>query len=243
MPVRLFLIWGATTTGKTEQSVALALATGAPVISLDRVQCCDKLPVGSGRPMPSDLLGTRREYLCNRNVSKGVISATEANQLLLDKVAWHSLHEQVLILEGGSVSLINTMIRDVRWSERGEWVLCRIAFPGPANFMARARKRAREMLAPSSGQAGILSELEALWENPRNHSILENIDGYRQIIRYARASQVPIDKITLIDSNTIALLVELIAQEYLEHALWQEQAFLNIPAIWKRAPMHHPKFL
>ncbi|AMP40173.1 adenylate dimethylallyltransferase Tzs [Ralstonia solanacearum] len=235
MPVRLYLIWGATTTGKTAQSVALARATGAPVISLDRVQCCDELAVGSGRPSPSDLLGTRREYLCDRAVSSGVISAAEANQLLLDKVARYSVHERALILEGGSVSLINAMIRDVRWSERGEWALRRIALPGPAAFMAGARKRVREMLDPPSGQTGILGELEGLWGHPRNHAVLEDIDGYRQIIRYARASQVPIDRITSIDRNTMALLVERIAQEYWEHALWQEQEFLGIPASWKRA--------
>lgn len=75
MPVRLYLIWGATTTGKTAQSVALARSAGAPVISLDRVQCCHELAVGSGRPSPSELLGTRREYLCEREVSRGVVSA------------------------------------------------------------------------------------------------------------------------------------------------------------------------
>lgn len=104
MPVRLYLIWGATTTGKTAQSVALARSAGAPVISLDRVQCCHELAVGSGRPSPSELLGTRREYLCEREVSRGVVSAAEANQLLLDKVARYATQERALILEGGSVS-------------------------------------------------------------------------------------------------------------------------------------------
>ncbi len=159
MPIRLYLIWGATTTGKTAQSVALARATGAPVISLDRVQCCQELAVGSGRPSPSDLLGTRREYLCDRSVSSGVIPAADANQLLFDKVVRYSAHERALILEGGSVSLINAMIRDERWSEQGEWALRRIALPGRAVFMAQAIKRVRDMLEPPPGHAGILDEL------------------------------------------------------------------------------------
>ncbi len=235
MPIRLYLIWGATTTGKTAQSVALARATGAPVISLDRVQCCHELAVGSGRPSPSDLLGTRREYLCDRSVSSGVIPAADANQLLFDKVVRYSAHERALILEGGSVSLINAMIRDERWSEQGEWALRRIALPGRAAFMAQAIKRVRDMLEPPPGQAGILDELEGLWAHPGNHAVLEDVDGYRQIIRYARASQVPIDRITSIDRSTMAILVERIAQEYWEHALWQEQEFLGIPATWRRA--------
>lgn len=166
MPIRLYLIWGATTTGKTAQSVALARATGAPVISLDRVQCCQELAVGSGRPSPSDLLGTRREYLCDRSVSSGVIPAADANQLLFDKVVRYSAHERALILEGGSVSLINAMIRDERWSEQGEWALCRIALPGRAVFMAQAIKRVRDMLEPPPGHAGILDELGACGRIP-----------------------------------------------------------------------------
>ncbi|CBJ40901.1 Isopentenyl transferase (Dimethylallyl transferase) (Trans-zeatin producing protein) (plasmid) [Ralstonia solanacearum CMR15] len=235
MPVRLYLIWGATTTGKTAQSVGLARSTGAPVFSLDRVQCCHELAVGSGRPSPSELLGTRREYLCEREVSRGVVSAAEANQLLLDKVTRYATQERALILEGGSVSLINAMIRDARWSERGEWVLRRIPVPGRAAFMAAARKRVRDMLDPPPGQAGILDELQGLWGHPRNHAVLEDIDGYRQIIRHASASQVPIGQIATIDWHMKALLIERIAQEYWEHALWQEQEFLGIPANWMRA--------
>lgn len=111
----------------------------------------------------------------------------------------------------------------------------RIPVPGRAAFMAAARKRVREMLDPPPGQAGILDELQGLWGYPRNHAVLEDIDGYRQIIRYANALQVPIGRITSIDQHTKALLIERIAQEYWEHALWQEQEFLGIPASWLRA--------
>lgn len=235
MTVRLHLIWGATTTGKTGLAVERALASGAPVIALDRVQCCVGVEMGSGRPTPAELQGTVREYLCDRPVSDGVVTAEQSHRLLVERVGMQARLHDLLILEGGSVSLLNAMVRSPYWSEKCEWVLQRVPLPDEDRFMRRALLRVESMVCPPEGGAGMLHELAALWGDPRNHAVLEDIDGYRQVIRLARERGWQPDRMVSLGGPDLAHLVRRIAREYWEHALWQEREFLPIPATWNIA--------
>ncbi|GLU31241.1 isopentenyl transferase family protein [Trinickia caryophylli] len=233
MTIRLYMIWGPTTTGKTALSVALARMVGVPVLSLDRVQCCHEIAVGSGRPSPEELEGTAREYLCHRRVADGVVSAAEANRLLKAKVLDYSRHLPALILEGGSVSLFNEMTADDSWAHIAEWVLQRVPLPAQDVFMKRARGRARAMLDAPAGERSMLDELVDLWRDPRTHAVLEDIDGYRQLIGYARAAGIPVVELSNAAPEIFDDWVELIAREYWEHACWQEQRFASPPTCWR----------
>lgn len=235
MSIRLHLIWGPTSTGKTAKSIALARAIGAPVIALDRVQCYPELATGSGRPSLSELNGTIRVYICERNVSSGIVSSVEANNLLKNKVEQYSRRYPQIILEGGSVSLINEMISDKYWSRGFNWVLKKIDLGHHEDFMVRARKRVWEMIRRERGGVSILDELVGLWKDPTNHFTLEDTDGYRAIIRFARAMNMHVHMMASLDQDVMGTLVERVADEYWQHAIWQEKKFFTIPATWERA--------
>lgn len=133
----LHLIWGPTCSGKTEVAVALAEQTGWPVIALDRVQCCPEMSTCSGRPLPAELRATRRIYLASRAVREGIIAADEAHALLVDLVDRRSAAGGV-ILEGGSISLINRMILDPYWANDWQWRSHRLLLGECADFLDRA---------------------------------------------------------------------------------------------------------
>jgi len=170
--------------------------------------------------------------LCDRKVSDGVISAIEANMRLKEKVSLYSNSHSTIILEGGSVSLINEMFSDSHWENDIEWVVQKLPLPTRANFVQRARKRVHEMLHPTDDNPSILDELVELWADPRTHSILKDIDGYRQLIRFAYSSNIPVEDLCTVEPSTMGLLAARIVEEYWQHAEWQEQQFLPVPASW-----------
>lgn len=240
MSVSLHLIRGPTSTGKTAAAVTLAERTGATVISLDRVQCCFEISTGSGRPLPSELRGTSRIYLCSQKVVDGVIPADKANALLKQRVAECATGGNLLILEGGSVSLLNRMISDPYW-ERFQWRADSLPLGDPDMFLARARARVWEMLQRKEGQSSLLDELVSLWSDPDTHSILEDIDGYRYAIRFARKHGLSIPRMLDLDTELKQRLVEGIAEEYLDHARWQTREFLDLPSSWFADPHSRAK--
>lgn len=212
--------------------MAAAERTGAPVISLDRVQCCAEIPTGSGRPTPAELRGTQRIYVCSRKLINGVIPAHEAHKLLKLRVAECALRHRLIILEGGSVSLLNTMIADEYW-DCFQWRSDRFELGDPTEFLSRARARVREMFERRGGRASLLEELVELWRDPRLHQALADIDGYRVAIRFAAERALPVAGLLSLDAETREELVEGIAQEYLDHARWQTREFLELPLSWK----------
>lgn len=240
MSVSLHLIRGPTSTGKTAAAVALAERTGATVISLDRVQCCFEISTGSGRPLPSELRGTKRVYLCSRKVVDGVIPADEANALLKQRVAEYATDGNMLILEGGSVSLLNRMISDPYW-EDFQWRAESLPLGDPAMFLARAKARVWEMFQRKEGQPSLLDELVSLWADPATHPVLEDIDGYRYAIRFAREHGLPILQMHDLNAGLKQQLVEGIADEYLDHARWQTREFLDLPPSWLADPYSRAK--
>lgn len=232
MSPTLHLIWGPTCSGKTALAVALAKQTGWPVIVLDRVQCCPELAAGSGRPLSSELLGTRRIYLASRTVREGIIGANEAHASLKDLVDRHSAAGGV-ILEGGSISLINRMISDPRWARGWQWCSSRLRLRDPAAFLDRALRRVKQMLRTHQERHSLLVELVALWADPELRPILKDVDGYRYAIRFARHWNAAVADLLSMNDEMKQRLIHGIANEYLEHAQWQERDFPALPASWQ----------
>ncbi|MET2831208.1 isopentenyl transferase family protein [Mesorhizobium shangrilense] len=232
MKPRLHLIIGPTTTGKTAGSIALAQRTGAPVLVLDRIQCYPELAVGSGRPSDAELRLTCRIYLAERAVIAGEISASEANSLLHDHVAQLGRRAPLLILEGGSVSLLRAMVADPNWKAH-HWTCERLHLTTSADYIAKARSRVREMLAPVDGTRSMLNEIAQVWSDPRSHPLVRGLDGYRTVIAYAESLGIPVDALPrAIQPPQIDYLCQVIALEYLAHARWQEREFPCVPPEW-----------
>jgi len=226
----LHLIWGPTCSGKTDIAITLADRTGWPVIALDRVQCCPEIATGSGRPLLSELGSTRRIYLADRPLADGIIGAEFAHATLKQEVG-RRRKEPGLILEGGSISLLNCMMADPYWSDGFVWNINRLRLGDPDAFLGRARRRVRQMLAGSEGCPSLLAELAAHCDDA-SLSVLEDVDGYRCAIRFARQRGLPLDRLPHLAPSLREELIECIAQEYLEHARWQERDFGDIPVTW-----------
>jgi len=229
---RLHFIVGPTTTGKTRRSVTLAEQTGAPVIVLDRIQCFPDLAVGSGRPTVDELRSTRRIYIGDRKVVDGELPAATANALLHEHIARLFQKESLLILEGGSVSLLRTIAADPRW-ETYEQTWERLALQEVAGYLSNAKSRIREMLAPSDGSRSMLDEIAGLWPDAATHAVLNGIVGYRSIIAYARRYRIPVGSLPhALSPDQLDGLVHDIAGEYLVYARWQER---ELPVISDRS--------
>lgn len=220
---RLHVIIGPTTTGKTRRAVTLAEQTGAPVIVLDRIQCFPELAVGSGRPGADELRSTRRVYLADRKVAQGELPAATANALVHTHVARLLQDENLVLLEGGSVSLLQAIAADPRWAGY-EQTWERLVLQDVEGYLAKAASRIRDMLAPADGSPSMLDEIAALWPDARTHAVLNGIVGYRSIIAYAGRYGIPVDRLAHdLTAAQIDRIVQDIAREFLVYARWQER--------------------
>ncbi|MCZ7448248.1 isopentenyl transferase family protein [Rhizobium rhizogenes] len=220
----IYLIYGPTCSGKTDLAIQVALETGWPVIALDRVQCCPQIATGSGRPLESELQSTQRIYLDSRPLTEGVIGAEEAHLQLISEVEDRK-SSPGLILEGGSISLLRCMAEDSYWNAGFRWHVKRLRLTAPDVFLPRARRRVAEMFAVENGRSSLLEELADLWKQDELRPILEDIDGYRCAIRFAREHDIAIGDLLHLDQMRQQALIAAIADEYFGHAQWQERDF------------------
>lgn len=227
----MHLIFGPTCCGKTDFSIKLAQRLGWPVISLDRVQCCTQIATGSGRPSPAEIGCTERIYLADRPLVEGIIEADAAHAAL--KCVLESSESKLgMILEGGSISLLNAIMRDSYWSEKFTWCIHRLPLCDSATFLHRAKRRIRQMLSPEEG-VPFLQELAMYVGHSAELGVLEGVDAYRFAITFARERHLSLVDLKKIEPELKEALIDGIAQEYLDHAKWQERDFPNIPATWK----------
>nr|WP_280956998.1 isopentenyl transferase family protein [Rhizobium rhizogenes] len=224
MHMLIYLIYGPTCSGKTDLAVQVARETGWPVIALDRVQCCPQIATGSGRPLESELQSTERIYLDSRPLAEGVIDAEAAHRQLISEVE-NRRTSPGLILEGGSISLLNCMATDTYWEADFRWHVRRLRLAAPDVFLPRARRRVTEMFAVKDERRSLLQELTDLWKQEALRPILEDIDGYRCAIRFAKEHDIGIRDLLRLDLTRQQALISAIADEYFDHAQWQERDF------------------
>ncbi|GLY94077.1 hypothetical protein Acsp02_13330 [Actinoplanes sp. NBRC 103695] len=200
--LNLVVVLGPTGVGKTVRALDLARKVGAPIIVLDRVQCYAELAVGSARDYGAGQ--DDRIFLDERRVVDGMLSAAQAYRRLC-----HTLEERraegnrVVVLEGGSTSLIAQMAADSTWRRHAR-VSVRWLSPG-AGYRERLSRRVKNML---SGTPSMVDEVRALWPDPRTHAVLAEITGYREVIAAMRTGGTldfdPATMNTLIEDVTAA---------------------------------------
>ncbi len=182
---RIHLILGPTGVGKTSRSVDLAARLSAPVIVLDRIQIYPELSTGSGRPRPEELRGTERLYLTERRVADGELSAAESQALLLARVEELRTRHTILVMEGGSISLMQEICAHSVWRSH-QLTLHYTPAPRESIYRELLQRRIRAMLQPSPGQPSILSELAAVWGDERAQAFVETIGGYHTLVAWCR---------------------------------------------------------
>lgn len=224
MLMLIYLIYGPTCSGKTDLAIQIARETGWPVIALDRVQCCPQIATGSGRPLESELQSTQRIYLDSRPLTEGVMEAEAAHLQLISAIEDRK-SSPGLILEGGSISLLNCMAKDSYWNAGFRWHVRRLRLATPDVFLPRARLRVTEMFAIKDERPSLLEELADLWNQEVLRPVLEDIDGYRCAIQFAKENNIEISELLHLDPMRREALIAAIAEEYLEHARWQEREF------------------
>ncbi|UIA94724.1 isopentenyl transferase family protein [Erwinia tracheiphila] len=233
MSAKIYLLWGATTTGKTSDSTVLAKEKNLPVIALDRFQGYNEIATGSGSPTKDELQSTERVYVTpSSSMNRGVASSRECHIILKNTAASLLSAHSGAIIEGGSVSLLKEMVNDDYWSGF-HWIIKKFTLPYKEVYLSKAEKRIYDMFHPQDGRMSILDEVSRFFRENNTVTPLEDIDGYRVIISYLRDNQIEFDdinKLTLKDEKT---LIKMISDEYYQHALWQEREFPCIPSSWK----------
>jgi adenylate dimethylallyltransferase len=233
-PARLHLVYGPTGTGKTDLATALARRTGAPVIVLDRIQCHPELAVGAGRPADAEIAGTTRLYLCDRPATAGELPAGDAHQLLMARVEELTADAPLIILEGGSVSMLKLMHEDSAW-DGFDWSFERIALPPARRYVPDAARRATAMLEPADGRPGLLAELAAAWPDLRSRPTLLSVFTYRIAIEGVWRASLPVEQATQLPRPARVELAQALAAALHAHARWQDRELPDPPVGWRRA--------
>ncbi|MBX9446764.1 isopentenyl transferase family protein [Dickeya chrysanthemi] len=228
----LYLLWGPTSTGKTTHSVMLAKKYGFPVIALDRFQGYQEIMTGSGAPEHSELQGTERIYITpSKHLTERVVSSEEAHEILKQKTSSLLKKHASVIIEGGSVSLLTRMVSDDYWSSFS-WLIKKFHTPSRTVFIEKTQKRVFRMIYPQGDRPSTLKETSLFFRDHHTVEPLEDIDGYRIIIQYCKDNNMNFDSIDKLNNDEKDNIIDLITNEYYEHALWQEKNFPGFPASW-----------
>ncbi|MFR9673694.1 isopentenyl transferase family protein [Streptomyces sp. TR06-5] len=186
-------VLGPTGIGKTAYAVEKARRRRLPVLALDRIQRHPELAAGSGRPEPGELRGTHRQYLTERPLSQGTVSAEEAVDLMETWLEDHGNHP--VLLEGGSTSMLHELARRPGWSPDREVSVECLVDQSPEHYDTGAARRAAAMLGYGTSSAPILDEAARL----RHEPALASITGYREILQVCRRHRL--DLPTLLDDE------------------------------------------
>jgi len=226
--MQIHLIIGPTGIGKTSRAVQLARKSGAPVLVLDRIQIYPALSIGSGRPSLSELRGTVRHYLIERDISDGDLPADEALTLLREHTVALAQRERRLILEGGSISLVRAI-----WESdylRGYQV--QITCLSIHNWTVYRQMVYRRVLQMLSGYPSITDELALIWAggNSAARALVGTIAGYNALLAWCEESGVSPRELPSAcrDVDVRAALASAITQSHLDYADRQQAAFADL---------------
>lgn len=179
--MKLHIILGGTGVGKTSRSVSLASKTGVPVIVIDRIQTYPELATGSGRPNPYELFGTTRLYLTERKVADGELSADQAYLLLVILLRKLANQHDIVILEGGSISLWKALFSSAEL-KRHQITIEYLTVANELIYQQKVKQRIQEMLRPQFQTPSMIEELAMLWNNQEKIEFVRTIVGYNEII-------------------------------------------------------------
>ncbi|WP_158842447.1 isopentenyl transferase family protein [Saccharothrix deserti] len=221
-PPQVHLIVGATGTGKTEVAVELATKRKAPVVVADRIQCYVDLPVTSARFTDPD--GPRRYHLGARTVSDGDYPSHLAAQALLLRVEALTRHHPLVVVEGGSMSLLR------RFAD------CRGRFPfhltaqvlgvrDESAHFTQLRTRALQMFAD-----GMLTEFAKAWQHREQRPFVASVNGLEALARWCADKNMTPDDLAGLDHDerVTSELADRVAEVHLEHSLEQDALFTRL---------------
>lgn len=230
----VYLLWGATTTGKTALSVSVAKERGWPVIALDRFQGYHEISTGSGAPTNNELEKTERIYITPHiSLADGIISAKDYNYWLKRRVLSLPEGNSDFIIEGGSVSSLKEMVNDEFWADFS-WEIKTLGVPSKDVFIKKAKRRITDMFHPEDGRPSIMDEVGSFFMKHKTIHPLEDIDGYRIIIDYCRCKNIEFNNLKSITTYQENIIIDRIAEEYYAHALWQEKETPCFPQSWSK---------
>ncbi|KMS77147.1 isopentenyl transferase [Streptomyces viridochromogenes] len=222
------LIAGPTGVGKSAAATELARATGAPIVVADRLQCFTDLATTSARA-GADVPGVRRHWLGDRTFADGDLSAAEAADALVELVEQLAVQHDLVIIEGGSISLLRVLC--TRW-EQLDWRLTVRLLPLPAydTYLAALTGRARAMLTPGACGPGLLQELAALWRDPRRRRLAASVNGFEAVLECCAKYSIDAEVIDQqeIPEHVLHRIAALIALRHAEHGLLQQRVFTEI---------------
>lgn len=173
--------------------------------------------------------GVCRHWLGERTFADGDLPAAEATDALIALVERLSSRHPLVIVEGGSISLLREMCD--RRTELS-WRLTARLLPLPARdeYLATLTRRAHEMLTPGACGPGLLQELAALWRDPRRRLLAASVNGFEAVLECCAKYSLDVASIDEQDipDQVLNRIAELIAERHAEHGFLQHRVFGEI---------------
>lgn len=226
---RVHAIVGPTGSGKTAHATALARSCGAPVVVADRIQCFTDLTTTSARATEDEVRGVARFHLGDRTVADGDYPADSAGRALFYTIGSLSAENPLVILEGGSISVLRTLA--ARHDELPfRLTVETLGIRDGATYEKGLRARARQMLQPEAGRTGMLDELAAAWKHEEQRPFIASINGLEAILEWCDEHGATPQSLVEPDlpESVIDDLVTAIGRWHAVHGREQEETFSEI---------------
>ncbi|MGI8331426.1 isopentenyl transferase family protein [Actinomadura scrupuli] len=211
--MRVHAVLGVTGAGKTSLATAAAHALGVPVVVADRIQCFRDIPVVSSRPSPDH----RRVYLDDRTIPEGDLTAHQAYSRLRRILGGLADRHRTVILEGGSVSLLTMLFRDL---PRLGFELHADVLPARADSGDHARRRILHAL-----DRGLLAEFQRAWAHAGQRDFVRSIAGFDVLAEWCERQGSGPDELARVTGAALAGIVDELVERSLSYTDRQAGAF------------------
>ncbi|BAB77744.1 isopentenyl transferase family protein [Anabaena sp. FACHB-709] len=233
--MRLHIILGPTSVGKTDRSVVLAKQTKAPVIVLDRIQIYQEIATGSGRPLIDELEGTTRIYLEERQLADGNLNTLESLSLALQHIDRLSSQHKLLILEGGSISLCTALWKS-RILENYQTTIEYVKVENEELYQSRLWRRMQNALISNPRRPSLIEELSRVWQDPHKLALVRTVVGYDVLIHWCQKYGLSPDQMwkSFQDNSFYINLMQEMFLAYMQYSQNQRQAFDQLAVEYKQ---------
>jgi uncharacterized protein (TIGR00730 family) len=224
--IQINAIVGPTGSGKSAIADSLAFTTGAPVVVADRIQCFTDIPVTTARTTSTN--GISRYHLSDRTVSGGDYPVEEAFFDLMCRINELSDTHRLIILEGGSISLLSRFVNESELPFR--LAVHVIPIKDRGQHWQRLRSRAMKLICPDDGRPGTVQELAYAWKHEQQHSFVATINGFEAILAWCHRNATNPSELAQqpLSVQSQADLAAEIANAHMAHSLEQEMKMCDL---------------